>query len=192
MGGRLKEIHESNCKARSDIYQHLPTLRRYADMCNHITEFGIGYSTYAFLSSKAEKVFSYDLITPQAEKALSYDILSFTDVKKLQELCRLESRHWEFKNGDSRKVDIKPTDLLFIDTHHYYQHLKHELARNGQRAMKYIIMHDTQIYKYHSTQGRDSARGLMTAIEEYIKENPEWFILEHYPNCNGLTILSKR
>lgn len=142
--GRLQDIYESNCRSHTDIYEHLPTLRRYADMCNHVTEFGVEYgrSTSAFLSSKAEKVFSYDIIV-------------FGVVRELQEICKLENTHWEFRIGDSRKVDIEPTDLLFIDTHHYYQHLKDELVRNGHRVRKYIIMHDTQAYKYRSTEGRD-------------------------------------
>ena len=164
----------------TDISEHLTTLRRYADVCEHVTEMGVrhGISTVAFLSSAAKAV-------------VSYDIREEPEVAMLRELCRQAERDWVFHLEDSRQCTIAETDLLFIDTYHYYEHLRTELDRHGASARKFIVMHDTEIYKYRSTEDRDDQRGLMTAIEEFLTSNPEWFMLEHFTNQYGLTILQR-
>jgi len=52
----------------------------------------------------------------------------------------------------------------------------------AQVSASFIIMHDTETYKYRSTEDRDDERGLMTAIEEFLTSNPEWFMLEYFTN----------
>jgi hypothetical protein len=47
---------------KSDINEHLPLLRIYGSLVDHITEFGVrhGNSTVALLASKPQKMISYD------------------------------------------------------------------------------------------------------------------------------------
>jgi hypothetical protein len=47
---------------------------------------------------------------------------------------------------DSAKVDIEPTDLLFIDSKHTNKHLRAELSRHKDKVRKYIIFHDTTLF----------------------------------------------
>ena len=48
---KLQEIYEGLCSTPSDINEHLPTLKKYAEECEHITEMGVRWvvSTYALL-----------------------------------------------------------------------------------------------------------------------------------------------
>ena len=59
----LEQIYYQKCNSPSDINEHLPTLKRYADECEHITEMGVRWvvSTYAFLMSKPKKLVSIDI-----------------------------------------------------------------------------------------------------------------------------------
>ena len=47
----------------SDINEHIPTLIKYGQECNHITEMGVRgiISTWAFLGSAPKKMISYDI-----------------------------------------------------------------------------------------------------------------------------------
>ena len=63
--GPLNEIYEKMCEKPSDINEHLPTLKKYASECDHITEMGVRtvVSTYALMMGKPKKLISID-ITP--------------------------------------------------------------------------------------------------------------------------------
>jgi hypothetical protein len=55
------EILFNNLKSTpSDINEHLPTLLRYAQECDHITEMGVRWvvSTYAFVVASPKKIIS--------------------------------------------------------------------------------------------------------------------------------------
>jgi beta-1,4-mannosyl-glycoprotein beta-1,4-N-acetylglucosaminyltransferase len=103
-------------------------------------------------------------------------------------------------------------DLTFIDTWHVGGHLKKELKKFSKLTNKYIIMHDTTIDEFTSEAIRanlseeqiinlshssrlsvnDIKMGLWPAIEDFLKNNPEWALHERYTNNNGLTILKKK
>lgn len=161
-----------------DIYEHLDTLKKYADECEHVTEFGVRdvISTTAFLASKALTVVSYDIeIRPR--------------IPKIQAMCIAENRKWDFHNENVLTSTIEPTDLLFIDTYHSYDHLTQELNLHGNKARKFIILHDTD---YFGEKGQDDKiPGLNMAIHEFIGANKAWDIKEVFTNNNGLTVLSR-
>ena len=100
------------------------------------------------------------------------------------------------------------TDLLFIDTWHVYGHLRRELAYWHSSVKKYIIMHDTTIDEWkgetirmgwnaqqqsiqHGIPVEEITKGLWPAIDEFLKEHPEWKLEKRYTNNNGLTILQR-
>ena len=55
-------------------------------------------------------------------------------------------------------VEIEETDLLFIDTEHTYSQLLNELTLHGDKARKYIVLHDTATFP-----------ALKDAINKYIE-----------------------
>lgn len=165
----------------TDINEHFDTIKRYAETCEHITEVGVRgvNSTWAFLSGKPKTMISIDKVDP-----IEFDV----DIKIVKQIAKNNSIEWDFILGDILKIEISETDLLFIDTLHHYPQLSKELKLHGNKARKYIIMHDTETNKI---LGDDGEEGLQKAINEFLLENNHWKVNEVFTNNNGLTILKR-
>lgn len=178
---KLQEIYKGLCNTPSDINEHLPTLKKYAEECEHITEMGVRWvvSTYALLMGKPKKMISYDI------NSIHWDVIR--DMVK-------EDSDFRFEAANTLYLEIEETDLLFIDTLHNYNQLKGELELHGNKARKYIIFHDTTTFEWigESYEGKVDEIGLWPAIEEFLEKNPHWEIYERYLNNNGLTILKRK
>lgn len=178
-------VSNLNC----DIVDHLPTLKKYADGLEHITEMGVRnvVSTWAFLAARPKKLVSIDIESCPVQEAI--------------EFAREENIFFSFTIADTGDPNftIEPTDLLLIDTWHIYEQLKQELELHASKVRKYIILHDTVTYgnkgdKYNFkcyVKPPKERKGLWPAIEEFIETNSEWKIKEHFTNNNGLTILER-
>lgn len=175
----LQNKYNELCRTKSDINEHLPTIFKYAKMVSHITEFGVrrGVSTVAFLYSNPKELISYDI----SDKKFSY---------KLFKQLIPPSTKFIFIKASTLEVEIKETDLLFIDTFHSYDQLSCELRLHGNKSKKYIIFHDTQTYGTIGMDNKDPA--LQKAIYEFIESNKWWFLKEEYENNNGLIIIERK
>jgi hypothetical protein len=62
----IEEIYHQKCNDNSDICEHLPTLRRYAEKCDSVIELGVRsvVSTWAFLAAKPKIILSIDIKHP--------------------------------------------------------------------------------------------------------------------------------
>lgn len=175
----IENKYQELCNTSSDINEHMPVLRKYAEKCNHITEFGVRgiVSTYALLAAQPHTLISYDIKNcnwkPLQDAAISYTF-------------------FEFILGNTLEIEIDPTEMLFIDTLHNYDQLKMELRMHAPKVSKYIVFHDTTTYDYVGESYDGLSRlGIWPAIKEFLEENPEWSIKEKFTNNNGLTILVK-
>ena len=178
----------------SDINQHLETLRLYSSKSQHVTEMGVRgvISTYALLYGNPSKgIVSYDIVHPSEYGGT---------LQHIEEFSKEYNIPYEFKVGDSLKVIIDPTDLLFIDTWHTYNQLFSELNLHSGMVSKYIILHDTTSFAHHGETltakntfvGEvDQTKGLWDAVEEFLKSNSEWSIHERFTHNNGLTVLKR-
>lgn len=79
-------------------------------------------------------------------------------------------------------------DMVFIDTRHTGDRAKAELEMYAPKVNKYIVFHDT-----HSSGvvGEDGKPGIVMAIRQYMRDNPEWFICYHTGEQYGLTVMTK-
>ena len=205
---RLTEIYNQKCNTPSDIYEHLPTLRKYAAQCLHVTEMGVRtvVSTYAILQGLSDKYIQdiaayrrFDAITQltpdnhKLPKLVSIDILNPDDMggnlAETAEVAKEAGLDFKFILGSSLELEIEQTDMLFIDTFHIDSQLKTELERHHGKVNKYIALHDTTSFENTGEDG-DKTVGLWKAVEEFLAAHPEWSILERYRNNNGFTILS--
>ncbi len=166
---------------KSDINEHVPTLRRLAEQCKHVTEFGVrnGISTRAILSAA---------LHGQLERLTSYDKRVTTNVRR--ELTELALCSFYLHEDSSLEIRIDPTDMLFIDTKHTYEQLFNELLSHCHRVKRWIVLHDTELFAHNDEFAKGEGRGLKPAVDEFLRVHLEWFVSEHYPNNNGLTILS--
>jgi hypothetical protein len=164
----IEQKYQELCVTESDINQHLPTLRMYADQCDTITEMGVRgcVSLFAFLSSNATKVTAIDILD-----------VWVPEVEKLTFIC-----------ADDLQIEIEPTDMLFIDTAHNYKQLSQELSLHAGKVNKFLAFHDTTIFGIHGDNG---GKGLLFAIEDFLQFNRDWVMDFQTPVNNGLTVLKK-
>ena len=212
----LKHIYETLCLNKSpfndiyvnpeDIYEHLPTLYKYANECESILECGVRgvVSSWAFLyglmnnNKENKKIILNDITECNIQKILEYNNVGVTI-------------EYKWINDLHLKLDDN-VDLTFIDTWHVYGQLKRELDHFSKVTNKYIIMHDTTIDEYTSEAIRanlsddqiyqqslqsgfaieEIKKGLWPAIEEFLENNTDWSLHERFKNNNGLTILKKQ
>jgi hypothetical protein len=122
------------------------------------------------------------------------------DINAVYEVAKQYGLDFKFIQADVLKIEIEPTDLLFLDTWHAYDQLKAELERHSSKVSKYIIMHDTTSYEYrdepltseNTFEGEKSTgKGLWPAITEFLDSNSEWELHKRYTNNNGITIIKR-
>ena len=119
------------------------------------------------------------------------DNLSLADV---EEVCKALYIDFKFHLADVLAVEIEPTELLFIDTEHNYYQLRQELATHASKVSKYIIFHDVVTWGYVGEMyGRPHLiiPGLLPAIDEFLKANDSWKIVEYFENNNGLMVIER-
>ena len=183
----LQVLYDSCVGHPSDINEHLPLLREYAAKCEHVTEMGMRGargSTVAFLAAQPREFISWDLNPAAIVSQAVLDLLPLAGRTQFQP-----------RVGDSLKVEIEETDLLFIDTLHTATQLRDELLRHGMnnsrvsKVRKYLIFHDTVTF---GTKGEDGTEpGLRSAIRWFQKEQafPLWKLVVDAQNNNGLVVL---
>jgi hypothetical protein len=189
----LEKIVNQIYQTPSDINEHIPTFISYASECDHITEMGVRAitSTWAWLGSAPKKLISYDMEDPSHYGA---------DINAVYEVAKQYGLDFKFIQADVLKIEIEPTDLLFLDTWHAYDQLKAELERHSSKVSKYIIMHDTTSYESrdepltseNAWEGEPpTGKGLWAAVTEFLDSTDEWELHKRYVNNNGLTILKR-
>ena len=186
---------------KGDISDHLQTIKKYAEKCDHITELGVRWvvSTWALLAGKPKKLNSFDVI---------HYIYHGVPANVIDDVAERQGTEFNFYNENVLTTDkIEQTDLLFIDTLHSYKQLKMELALHGNKSRKFIIITNTATYgslnegpvsndnltreALHFYSKLQEKNGLMPAISEWLTENREWRIKEAFNNNNGLCILER-
>jgi hypothetical protein len=189
----LDKIYEDLCQTRSDINEHLPTLKKYSEECEHITEMGVRWvvSTYAFLASRPKRLLSIDMQSPSNWNVSLEPVVNFAnDIN-----C-----NFNFWLANNLEIEIEETDLLFIDTWHSYKQLKSELELHASKVKKYIILHDTVLfgtndelnsYDAWGWENEYEKKGLLPAIDEFLHNNKNWIKHEVFENNNGLIILKR-
>jgi hypothetical protein len=181
--------YEKLCKTKSDINEHLPTLKKYAEKCKHITEFGVRsvVSTYAFIEGNPKTIRAYDL---NIHKNM-YEALALAKTKGID---------LKFIIDNTLETEIGETDFLFIDTLHTFEQLTAELLLHHGKVKKFIGFHDTHTFgnvdeRPHLQRNNyppiKDGEGLKPAIINFIAENPEWKIDYETEVNNGLIILKK-
>jgi len=179
-------MYKEKCEQSSDINEHLPTLRDLALECNHITEMGVRgiVSTWAFVEGlrSGGKLISIDI---------QYPAIYGGNLQPVIDVCKEKGIDFTFRLGDTRKIEIEPTDLLFIDTLHRYTQLKIELELHADKARKYIVFHDVVSFGEFDVGEGGIDGGIMKAINEFLEENKNWKIKKLYKNCNGLLIIER-
>lgn len=187
----IQEKYNQLVNTPSDINEHLPILRKYAEDSKSVVELGVRevVSTFAFIAARPETLISVDIKHPydwgaQNQYDLAVDCAKNTGV------------NFTFIRSNSLEVSLPKHDLLFIDTWHCYRQLLAELLLHHDSVSKYIILHDTTLFEYidetyYGEAGQGLEVGLWPAIEKFLSQNKNWRVKERLTNNNGLTILER-
>ena len=185
------------CLSPSDINEHLPTIKKYAEECETIVELGVRIPifTFALMMGKPKKLTSVDILHPNHFGG-GYEL------ELVYEYAKQENIEFSFILNDSISFDFEKCDLLFIDTWHTYKQLISELITHQERVSKYIILHDTTTYAFddeanwaqspESNFVGEEKKGLWRAVEDFLVHFPNWELYERYTNNNGLSILKRK
>ena len=205
-----KYYYFSNPNVWSDIYEHLPTFRKYAKECDTIIEMGTRsiVGTWGFLMGLSDPardiwqdhLFNHrwyevdSMVMPAGKKMVCIDI-DHPNIwgNNLLETAIEGANQWginlEFRQQNTLENEIEECDFLFLDTWHSYDQVKGELIRHADKAKKYIGFHDTQFYDFKDMSG---TQGIWPAIEEFLYSNRNWYIYEKFANNHGVTILKRK
>lgn len=158
----------------SDFHEHMPTLKRLAAGQDTVVELSTWLKP-ALLSLAAGRPKVLRSICPgvKPEWVTLKQLLTETDFAGLI--------------GDSLGAKVVPSDLLFIDTFHKADRLLAELRRWAPVCRGRIVVHCTTTY---GEKGDDGSPGVLVAIRKFVRENPQWSVIEHFPGNHGLTVLS--
>lgn len=189
----LEQLVNTLFNTPSDINEHIPAIIKYGSECETITEMGVRgiFSTWGWLACSPKWLKCYDLHNPSKWGG---DIQSVYDTAEAYEIP------FTFEEKDVLKIEIEETDLLFIDTWHAYDQLKKELELHSDKVKKYICFHDTTSYEFideslghENSWGKPSSgKGIWPAIEEFLEENKDkWVLKERFKNNNGFTIIER-
>jgi hypothetical protein len=203
------------CNTSSDINEHLPTLKAYAQECSSVFETGVRgvISSYALLYGLVKN----KNITDKVIFLNDIDDCNIDEFKKLAETNYVSVKYQWINNLELEFLPNETFDLTFIDTWHVYGQLKRELEKFSKITNNYIIMHDTEIdgiegetkrlygmyndlYVSNNLDGlvnrtkipkHEILKGIIPAIDEFLSANTNWIMEKQYKNNNGLTILKR-
>jgi len=197
---------------RTDISDHLSAIFYFAiDAApTLIVELGTrgGESTRALLAAAfntQSTLLSIDFHDCQALQLPFREHWHFINADDL-EFGKTEFTDWCLSHSLVPRIDV-----LFIDTSHQYEHTKAEIEIWSSYLSDTAVMlfHDTNLGKgtYARLDGSigiawDNQRGVIRALEELVGRQydetaffcdlTDQYLIMHYPNCNGLTVLKKR
>lgn len=177
-----QELYDSfNSLENSDWY--VGPLIEFATKCETITEFGIfqGKTIAAFLTTTPKRIIAYDI------DLSFYDPVVFDRVKGETVLNVIRANSLGFESAT-------PTDMVFLDTRHVYEHVKKELQLHTNCVSKFIAIHDTEYpppekRQIHYTAYLDKL--VKDAVFEFVKLNPQWKIKYQTTEKSGLIVLGK-
>lgn len=186
--GKIMEKYLEKCSEESDINLLLPKIFEIAQLCDHITEFGVRKptSTYALLAARPKRVVSYDIGR--------WDFV----VDEAEQICKEEGQDFEFILQNVLNADIEETDFIWSDTHHSYHQIRRELERHTPKVRKFWGFHDFETYKNVSEAWYPGVAdhfgcqdGIGRAIYEFLDANKDWSIFFETSINNGLIILKR-
>ena len=167
----------------TDIKEHILTLYDLVVRIEAkvVVELGAGQSTYALLAAVNQtggQLYSIDLL-PKAH------LRGFPEGEGILE----KEDRYNFVQGNDMEIIQKwdsPIDFLFIDTSHVYKHTLSELLfwTPFVRLNGIVTMHDTDHNFGHAVKCKK-------ALEDFLKQNPGQFSVQHILGCGGLSILNR-
>ena len=142
---------------------HMPRFRELASKCDHITAMVKQKEFDITLLAGHPRVLRVYTMEPSAIHQRLATLVADTDYK---------SQNVDWMTLD----DIEETDFLVIHSIHQADRLYAELSKFGHRVRRWILLRSTGAY---GEVGEPNGPGLFPAMRKYMREHPEWSVIEH-------------
>jgi hypothetical protein len=162
----------------SDFHEHVPTLRELAGKCSSATEM-----------SAWMKPADAAIVSGLPKDATFTSVCHYRKPQWAKIRSWMGERFTELEQDPATVEDIKPVDMLFIDTHHTAQDLYPLLEKHAPSVNKYLVVHCTETYGEHGDKPQTA--GVLHALRTFCLKNPEWVVKRRDRNNHGLMVLSK-
>ncbi len=106
---------------------------------------------------------------------------------KLRERCR-QLFPGPYSFVDNWPAEIEETDCLVVDTIPTGEVLYGNLTLFAPKVTKRIVIHATTL---HGNNGEGGKAGMFLGLTRFLKENPEWLVVDHNPTQFGMTVISR-
>lgn len=163
------------------LNEHGVYLAKFASKFKHVTEISSDHESSIYLLAGSPDV----LRSYQEDHDERIDLLRDMLGK---ERNNRKSVAWTLTLGNIDELPaIEKTEALFLNSRLTYDRIKQELEAYAHRVEYAIIIANSIKY---GQKGEDDGPGIGKAVYEFIKENPNWFVVRHDPQQNGMTTLS--
>ena len=185
-----------------DADRHFNLYMKYGGKCNSILELNKRRETTLFWAAalnhrKCKKGTCQKEACDCESRMLSYNqeadsllvLIADAVAEKKGRLAAFE--HRPYKVGQELPALDETYDLLYLNEDNSFKRIGDILAMYSDNINKYIVLRGA-IAGHAGMKGEDGQEpGMFHAIKMFIKNNPEWFIVEHSQEQYGFTVLSK-
>jgi hypothetical protein len=184
-----------------DLHEHIGTFLKYGRKSNSVLEiskrrestlfWAAGLNGRACSGACATKPCDCRsrLISYQAEQdSLIAMVVQSVDPEK----GRLDTVDVYNKPLDGELPEVEGEfDTLYFDGRHTMAWVANTLEKYKGQINKYIVLRGVSASNSGNTSEDESKPGTFFALRNFVKQNPEWFVVHHSENCYGMTVLSK-
>jgi hypothetical protein len=171
----LDQIFDWTKSQPRDMETHMDRFRELASKCDHVT------------AMVKRKEWDVTLLAGRPKTLRIYTTEPNAVHEKLKTICN--GTNYRSTAADSLSVsEIDETDLLVIHTVHQADRLYAELDRFAPKVRRWILLRSTGTY---GETGEPDGPGLFPAMRRYLREHPEWSVIEHTADQYGYTLLSR-
>lgn len=174
-GMTLDQVFEWTKSQPRDMEIHMDRFRELASKCEHVT------------AMVKRREWDVALLAGRPKALRVYTTEPNPVHEKLRSLCN--GTDYRSTSADLLSLsEIEETDLLVIHTVHQADRLYAELDRFAPKVRRWIFLRSTGMY---GELGEPSGPGLLPAMRRYLRERPEWSVIEHKPEQYGYTLWSR-
>lgn len=180
----IESLIEWTAGTPRDLNEHVPFIAQMASQCRSVAEFSGRRESAIALLSCVGPIWSYNDEADDLLMALAKQLVKDTPTAGITRTLNLTPIGI---NRSLVQVLPEPVDMLFLDTEHNGERATAELNLHAKNVKRYIVFHDTELYG----QSGDNGSGMAAALEEWVEQNPEWFVMHHTSQQYGLTVLGR-
>ena len=176
---QAKKLEDILKISKTDWNIHLETrnncLMRLAKDSESVSELGVNQGTsFVFMMlQNPKKIVGVDITLKKWRNGGTYPALEPLAIEYMK---KHPMEYIMYEGSSTDKESVHNVDMLHIDSLHKASHLQKELKMHAESVNKYIAFHDTKL----SNGETGGQYALWRVVEQFLNDNPQWELEEHY------------